>query len=341
MSTFAVTVETIARIERHPQADRLDLASLRRFPDWRFVVARDSFQVGDLGIYFPIDSVLPPAVITALGLHGKLAGAQGNRVKTVRLRGEFSQGICARPSALLSPERAVAVREGTDLTAELGVEKYEPPPVPCQHGTLAPLPAQVELLLDSPVLVMEKLEGSHIAVQRRSDGAVHVCQRNHRIVPDPDGGTHDWYTAARAAGIQTTLAQLAPVFPGQALTLRGEVLGPGVQGNWYRLPALTVRVFELEAEGQAVDAARFLELMASQPTPIAPLLARGVTLREWLAGRSLAEASTGPSALSRDPAKPVLREGIVIRPMHEQRHPELGRVILKKRSPVYLAGNEW
>jgi RNA ligase (TIGR02306 family) len=356
MSLFAVTVETIAEVGRHPNADRLDLASLRRFPDWRFVVARGQFTVGDRVIYFPIDSLLPSAVVGALGLMGKLSGAAKNRVKTVTLRGAISQGLCARPETVLPPGRVGTIAEGDDLTAELGVIKYEPPVVPCQNGRLVPLPDGVrhydiegserfqhvvDLLLDAPVVITEKVEGSHAAFQRRADGSLVVCQRNHRIVPDEAGGEHDWFRAMRLAKVDQTLAALASRFPGADLLLRGEVLGPGVQGNLYRLKELSVRAFELEVGGVPVDAERFLELMDGQPTSIVPVLARGQTLREFLAGRSVAQASTGPSRLSPDQAKPLLREGIVIKPAREQQHPELGRVVLKKRSPEYLAGNEW
>jgi len=37
----------------------------------------------------------------------------------------------------------------------------------------------------------------------------------------------------------------------------------------------------------------------------------------------------------------ALREGIVIRPMIEQRDERLGRVILKQRSPDYLANSDF
>lgn len=356
MSTFAVTVETIARVDRHPGADRLDLAVLRRFPDWQFVVGREACKVGDRVIYFPIDSLLPVTVITALGLTGRLAGPQGNRVKTIRLRGALSQGVCARPELLLPSHRVGEVTEGDDLTSELGVAKYEPPAIPCQQGSLVPLPSLVhhydiegserfqhivDLLMDVPVQVTEKVEGSHLAVLRQADGVLSVCQRNFQIQPDPAAGEHDWFRAMRQAGVDTTLGRLADLFPGRAIVLRGEVLGPGVQGNLYRLPSLTVRAFELEIDGIAVDAGRFVELMAGLPTATVPVLAQGRTLRDFLAGRSVATASTGPSLLSPDPAKPILREGIVIKPMQEMRHPDLGRVVLKKRSPEYLAGNDW
>ena len=70
---------------------------------------------------------------------------------------------------------------------------------------------------------------------------------------------------------------------------------------------------------------------------IAPLIATDVVLKDWLDGRSVQEASNGKSLL-RSKTK---REGIVITPMVEQQDPNVGRLILKMRSPDYLAKSEF
>ena len=55
MSTLKVEVTKIDAIERHPNADRLDLAVVK---GWNCVVGRGSYRSGDLCVYIPIDSVL-------------------------------------------------------------------------------------------------------------------------------------------------------------------------------------------------------------------------------------------------------------------------------------------
>src|SRR5688572_15591160 len=100
MSTFAVTIERIAEVEMHTNADRLEMAKVASM-SYQFVIGKGQFKPGDLVIYFPIDSLLPQNVITAIGLEGKLSGAEKNRVKTVRLRGAISQGVVAEPALLL------------------------------------------------------------------------------------------------------------------------------------------------------------------------------------------------------------------------------------------------
>ena len=69
---------------------------------------------------------------------------------------------------------------------------------------------------------------------------------------------------------------------------------------------------------------------------IVPVLSRGATLNDWLAGKTVKEAANGKSTLYDGP-----REGVVITPQQESRHPVIGRMILKQRSPAYLAGSDY
>ena len=87
---------------------------------------------------------MPEWVTDALGLTSRLAGKEKNRVKTIKLRGNISQGIVAEPEifAVRQPEIRGAL-SGDGVTEMLGVEKYVPPIVPSQYGDLLPLPAFV------------------------------------------------------------------------------------------------------------------------------------------------------------------------------------------------------
>ena len=114
MSSVKVEVVKVDSIETHPNADRLDIACIK---GWRCVVGKGSFAAGDLAIYFPIDSVLPAALEAQLFKDSKIK-LSNHRIRTVKIRGVISQGL------LIARE---AQREGSDLTEELGVTKYEPP----------------------------------------------------------------------------------------------------------------------------------------------------------------------------------------------------------------------
>lgn len=358
MSTFAVTVERIARIWTHPNADLLEMAQLESMT-YQFVVGKGVHQAGDLVVYFPIDSLLPTSIIETLELSGKLSGSEKNRVKTVRLRGEISQGVVAFPQMVVPGwHEGMALTAGQDVTALLGVAKYEAPIIPIHAGRLVSLPALVGVydiegaerfadivalyLMDRPVMISEKVEGSHFAASLLENGNVAVSQRHHRIEPI-EGSQHDWHKVAHQSGIVASLPAMKEALsqrldtPIQVLTVRGEVLGPGVQKNIYKLPDHKVLVFEVEVNGRPINADLYLDMIEQFKLEHAPVLASNVTLRAWLDGRMLAEASNGKSVLKPD----IVREGIVIRPMSEVRDETFGRVIIKQRSPEYLAKSDF
>ncbi|MBD3262246.1 MAG: RNA ligase (ATP), partial [Candidatus Altiarchaeales archaeon] len=115
MAGFSVTIEKIEVIQHH-NADRLEIALVG---DYRSVVLKGQFKTGDLVAYIPEQAIVPDPLLQELGLKGRLAGKDKNRVKAIKLRGVLSQGICyaAREGWV----------EGQDVTEELGVTKYVPP----------------------------------------------------------------------------------------------------------------------------------------------------------------------------------------------------------------------
>lgn len=355
MSTFAVRISEIGEIYPHPNADRLALARLTTSA-YQFVIGKDMYQVGDLVVYFPLDSVLPASIIEGLGLTGKLAGSERNRVKTVRLRSEISQGLVASIEDVLPDANGHHWHVGDDVTEQLGVTKYDPPPVMQMDANLVGLPAsvgvydlenaenfvaQVDRLLDIPVVVTEKLEGSHFGITLQSGtDEVTVLQRRYAIAPI-EGVEHSWHRAARLSGLLDKMRPIRDFLvdklnqPIEVLTLRGELIGPGVQSNIYKLKDHRVYLFEIEANGLPIDAVLFLETARFFDLPIVPVLSMaGQTLRAWLNGKSLREASDGHTVLD---SPEVWREGVVIKPETELHDPELGRLVIKQRSPEYLA----
>jgi RNA ligase (TIGR02306 family) len=357
MTSFAVTIEQIGAIREHTNADRLEMATLKG-KDYDFVVLKGQFQQGDSVVYFPVDSILPEWITDILGLTGKLTGKEQNRVKTIKLRGNVSQGVVASPHLFAdhAPE-ILSSKTWADVTTMLGVEKYDPPPIPLQYGDLKPLPdfvskydivsAQnhVELvtsLLDEPVYITEKLEGSHWSVMLNPETSrIAVSQRNYRIEPN-DKGEHLWHKMARIGNYAEKLQAIATEWESihgrkpKAVTIRGEMLGPGVHDNYYKLKDHVVYVFEIEIDGKPLDAAEFLTVAERYALPTVPILAQNIMLRDWLGEKTLKQASDGQSALAN-----MLREGIVIKPMRERQHEMVGRVFIKQRSPEYLSKSEY
>ena len=125
MSFFGVTIETIGAIEPIKGADRIVKATLKGM-DLSFVVLKDQFQVGSQCVYIPLDAIVPDAVLEKMGLQGKLGGHAKNRVKTIKLKGTYSQGIATDLSLikdLLAKKKSPKPEEITDF---LGIVKYDP-----------------------------------------------------------------------------------------------------------------------------------------------------------------------------------------------------------------------
>jgi RNA ligase (TIGR02306 family) len=348
MAGFAVTIESIKSTQPIPDADRIEVASLAGM-DFEFVVPKGQFRPGDPVLYFPVDSVLPAPLIERLGLTGRLAGKDKNRVKTLTLRGQISQGLVA--ALEMAPAR---VTEPAALTAALGVTKYEPPESICSDGVLTRLPtgqgkydiesadryvAVATLLLDQPVYVTEKVEGSNLWGRCEPDGTVTVGQRENTITPR-EGVEHTFHLIARRTRL-VEFAQALAAARAAPVVVYAEALGPKIQGNIYNLKTHTARLFDVRVGPEFLAPVAFLDAVRGffgGSELVVPVLQPpdGTTLRGWLAGRSIKEASNGTSRLAER-----LREGIVIKPATEARHPELGRLVLKQRSPQYLAKSDY
>lgn len=137
MSTFTVPVVRIGAIEPIENADAIELAVIG---DYRSVIRKGQYSTGQLVVYIPEQAVLPIELIQTLGLEGKLAGGNHNRVKAVRLRGALSQGIlyyvdsgedCGSPFITLPTDDGIgvlhSVQEGDNVADALGITKWEPP----------------------------------------------------------------------------------------------------------------------------------------------------------------------------------------------------------------------
>lgn len=111
-----------------------DLIELVVIDGWQCVVKKDEFSVGDLGVYFEIDSFLPlePEFEFLEKSSKKTMGdLEGLRLKTIKLRGALSQGLFMPYKQLerffIQNGNGQTFELGADVTEVLGVIKYDPP----------------------------------------------------------------------------------------------------------------------------------------------------------------------------------------------------------------------
>jgi RNA ligase (TIGR02306 family) len=197
--------------------------------------------VGDLAVYYEIDSFLPirpQFEFLRKSSYKRMGSSEGFRLKTIRLRGQISQGLLTPiPEGISNP------KEGDDLTEALDIVKYEPP-IPAQlagkiKGTFPSfIPKTEEIRIQnfesevgfSPVgeraYVTEKLDGTSFTCYF-NNGVFGVCGRNWELSETSDNSL--W----RMANVLQLKEKMTK--HGKNIALQGELVGAGINGNLYGL----------------------------------------------------------------------------------------------------------
>ena len=115
MSENKIEVTRITSIKPIEGANVIECAYV--YGDIPCVVSKGIYNVGDLIAYIPIDYIVPENIIAER--NWKLSGPNKNRVKAIRLKQQYSEG-------LLYPARS-HWQEGQNVIDELGITKYEEP----------------------------------------------------------------------------------------------------------------------------------------------------------------------------------------------------------------------
>src|SRR5574343_372127 len=123
-----VTIQKIDKIAKHPNADRLSIATIGL---WEMITAAP-LNVGDEVLFFEIDSMIPLTDSRFEFLKGRnektLKGVPYSRLRTMRLRGELSQGLIIPIKEFeREVEQFLNTENDLDLQEILGVKKYEAP----------------------------------------------------------------------------------------------------------------------------------------------------------------------------------------------------------------------
>lgn len=254
------SIQRISEIRAIPGADTI---CAYRIQGWWVVDKVGAHSLGDLVVYCEVDSWIPTdlAPFLSKGQEPKeFSGVKGERLRTVRLRGQLSQGLlCPRQVAL---DRVGEIHEGMDVTDLLGIQKWEAPVPASLAGEVAgafpgfiPKTDQERIqnltaelsqwaTRDLTWEMTEKLDGSSGTFYMR-DGEFGVCSRNLRL---RESAANTFWVVARAARLEEILRA-----DGRNLAIQGEVIGEGIQGNRYGLKGQAFYVFDI----YDIDAGRY------------------------------------------------------------------------------------
>ena len=235
------SIQRIAEVKDIPDAD---LIQAYRVNGWWIVGKKGEFTVGSLVTYLEIDSFVPTELAPFLS-KGKepreYMGIKGERLKTVRLKKQVSQGLILPLSDYVLDN--VELIEGHDVTAILGVIKWEAPEEFIPANAKGNFPSFIpktdqqrvqnlsreftQWLTDGSVWQKtEKLDGASITVFVNADNSG-VCSRNLELLED-ENNTY-WKITKKYKLIETLRST------GRNLAFQGELYGQGINGNLYGL----------------------------------------------------------------------------------------------------------
>ena len=276
------TIRRIADLLPIEGADAIECAIV---DGWKVVVKKGEFAVGDPCVYFEIDSVLPireEFEFLRKGCYVKkdwLVGesnptGEGFRLKTIKLRGQISQGLIvpidydleidiSMSAGIFGVGEILRPTEGMDVTTLLGVVKWDPPvpatlagkvkgnfpsfiPKTDQERIQNLKPADLEKYLNDEFEVTVKLDGSSMTVYH-NNGKIGLCSRNLELDWENDSST-SFAQVFITSGLCEILPQLGNI------AIQGELMGPGIQGNRENLKTHQFFIFDI----YDIDAGRYL-----------------------------------------------------------------------------------
>ncbi|HEX5051885.1 MAG TPA: RNA ligase (ATP) [Planctomycetota bacterium] len=325
-SSLIVPVTTIDSIVAHPGADRLEIA---RVLGWQVVVPKGRYRAGDKVVYFPPDAIVPQEHSDRFGVTQYLSKG---RVRCARLRGEPSYGF------LFAPDDP-AVPVGTNLAAHYGITKYEPPVRPFAGDALPDHPwfpryTELENLRNfpdvfaagEPVVLTEKVHGTNARVGIVRGQRMAGSHNLRRAEPTARMHENPYWLPFTLAPVTALLEDLAGKH--ERVMLFGETYGRGIQSFHYGMTGqLGFVAFDLMAGDRYLDHDELQATLAKFGVPSVPVL--------WQGPFSMAAVQQHASGKTQFDDQHI-REGVVVRPLHERTDPRIGRVVMKYLADAYL-----
>lgn len=322
------TIREISDIQPIPKRDKIVLASV---DGWKIIVKKDEFQIGDKCVYCEIDSVLPKRE------EFKFLESKQYRIKTMKMSGVISQGICFPLSIL--PDGVYAI--GDDVTEILGITKF----VPKSSEELLPkrsffnrgkskqfpsfIPKTDEPRVQNMTWILnyakinpqlewkahEKLDGTSatfLCIRRKKffifdDFEFIVCSRNFRIFEDEITSMPHWRVVEKYDIKNKLIKHLKYNKDLKYVCIQGEIIDKKVQGNKYKVNEPKFYLFNLRDSKNELcsffKTDNFCKLYDLDRVPEI----EGFNLSDFTM-ESLLKFSDGKSKLANVP-----REGIVVR----------------------------
>lgn len=306
------SIETIKEIVPHSNADNLEIAKVL---GWQSVVKKNEFKEGDRVVFVVIDTILPGADWSRF-LADKKNPDKPIRLKTAKLRGQYSQGLVLPLSVL--PENVQSWQVGADVGGALGIKKYEKEIPACLSGEIVgsfpsylisptdednglsnlELVEEILKVNEGGVTITQKLDGSSCTVIVEDGKITQVCSRRLSL---KESDTNGFWIAAKKLEIEE----------GWSGYIQGELMGPGIQGNQLKLMQPTLYVFQVkEKDYEYYDFNEMANFCIKNRMNMVPLIGFKTLIDAQYAIEYLQELADSTVTHHGAPA-----EGIVVRPV--------------------------
>lgn len=242
---------------------------------WTVVVKKGEFTVGQKVCYLEIDSWVPHALAPFLSKGQEpheYSGTKGERLKTVKLRKQLSQGLVIPITREMevkytnifmgfegSPE-SDQIPEGADLTEMLGIIKWETPVHPSLQGQVkGTFPVDIfsksdqeraqnlnrsifEHYFDDYFEITMKMDGSSISIFNTGE-EVGIASRNLWLKINDKNQENTFINTTKESGLLDVMDQ----YP--EMLFQGELMGPGIQGNREGFKDYKIFIYNIQCKG--------------------------------------------------------------------------------------------
>ena len=258
-----------------PDADAIEKLVINA--GWPVVAKKNEFKVGDLVVYIEIDAFVPTEIAPFLskGMEPReYNGVRGERLKSVKLRGQKSQGLVLPLNTMWSayalhrlsefPEfndfdwqsdwdENTAEVKGMYVGDKLGIQKVEDPETFKAGNAKGSFPGYVPKTDEERAQNLahdvrqwheegrifewsEKIEGTSFTAIF-DNGTLEVCSRNLMLREGPDCA---YWKQARTFDIEGKVKAL-----NRNLAIQAEMYGSSISGNIYKMTKQTIAVFKV------------------------------------------------------------------------------------------------
>jgi len=264
------TIRMVNDVSPIEGADAIEVATV---DSWKVVVRKGEVTVGSLVVYFEIDSWIPTTLAPFLskGPPKKYQEIEGEKLKTIKLRGQISQGLIMNVNDITKTipdfeakvseaNNGETIKEGQDVSDILGILKWELPSSMGRFQTKGNFPSFIPRTDQERIQnltkkfseikgekweVTEKYDGSSMTVyysKHGDDVQEGVCSRNLDLKREcEEGGPVNsfWEIAIR----EKLLEKLRE--SGLNIAIQGELVGEKINNNIYKLTSRNFWLFDV------------------------------------------------------------------------------------------------